>query len=764
MHALARFALRRPGLSLLLLALITLGLAGGLRRLESEAGYRAFLGAGHPALERLDAFSARFGGGLPFAAVWSCAESPACESVFDPVSLRMAYALARRMQAVDGVRRVDGPATSPLLVPVFLELPQLRRLAPDGEPAPDLAELARRAVVDPTWTGQIVSGDGAAGALLVHLASSDPALGALAVAILRAELARYEAAGFRFALVGGPVEFVVAGDELARSAARIGPLMLGLVAAVLVGLFGSWRAAIVGLLGVGVAVAWTLGAMGWLGWPQNSLTQALAPLVLVIGVCDAMHVLAGLASRLADRPEASRSEREAALLDVTREVGRACALTTFTTAAGFGAFAVSGLESFARFGALAAFGTCAALLLCFTLLPILAVRLPPGSAAARRSTALWQPAIESLVGFSRRRSVPLLIVAGLLAGGGALGLARLRVDASFEDLYGRDSQVVRWAQAATRQLRAPETLEIALTPPAGTPAHAPAALRVVERVEELAQLEGLGAPLSILTPMRELHELVHGAPLPLDGSDPEGERARRMLRLLRFEDAELVGFFLDPQGGYRISLQSQKLPQAALRRLLAEVDRRIGAALPAGWSATVTGPLAVVATMIDEIRSTQLRSFAAAAGLVFALLLLGLRSFRMAGLVLVPAALPVVLSLGAMGVLGVPLDVGTAMVGAVLLGLAVDDVIHLLLAYQRHRDRGRSPEDAVQSAVRDVGRALVTSSAALASGFLVLALTPWRSLASFGLLAAIAIFAALASALLVLPALLAALGDRARSG
>ena len=74
-----------------------------------------------------------------------------------------------------------------------------------------------------------------------------------------------------------------------------------LVAAVLVLLFRSWLDAAVALVSVGAAVAWTLGLMGWLGWPQNSLTQALPPLVLVIGVCDAMHVLAGYVSRTAAR-------------------------------------------------------------------------------------------------------------------------------------------------------------------------------------------------------------------------------------------------------------------------------------------------------------------------------------------------------------------------------------------------------------------------------------------------------------------------------
>ncbi|MDJ0849449.1 MAG: efflux RND transporter permease subunit [Myxococcota bacterium] len=754
MHAIARTSLRRPAATLALLALVTLGLGSGALRLESEAGYRAFLGAEHPALRELDAFVERFGGGLPFAAVWSCRESSACASVFDRASLAMAHDVARSLEATPGVRRVDGPATSGLLAPVLFELPEARTLFGDGEPHPELDALAGHALRAPSWVGQIVSGDGQSGALLVHLESSDARVGARVLHRLRALLAPHEARGFVFHLVGGPVEFVVAGDELARNTARIVPLMVVLVALVLALLFRSWLEAGVALLCVGAAVAWTLGLMGWLGWPQNSLTQALAPLVLVIGVCDAMHVLAGYATALGDGRAASRREREDAMQAVARQVGGPCLLTTLTTAAGFASFAVSGLASFVRFGWVAAFGVCAALLLTFTLLPILTVRAPLASAAPPRVAPRWERALSALVAFSRERAVAVVAASLLLLGLALSGFAMLRVDASFEDLYGEQSQVVRWVEAASLHLRAPETLEIALDPADGLEPHAPAALRVVAAVETLAELDGLAAALSILTPLREAHALAHRDELPLDDSGRAAERAGQMLRLLRFEDPDLLRLFVDPKGGYRVSLQSRKLPQAELRDLLAEVDVRLARLLPEGWSATVTGPLAVVGTLVDEIRSTQLRSFTLAGGLVLALVALFLRSLPMAMLALLPTALPVLVTLGAMGWAGVPLDVGTAMAGAVLLGLAVDDVIHLLTAFRRHRDAGSHRQVAVGAAVHDVGRALVTSSAALATGFLVLAFSPWRSLASFGLVASLAIAAALAAVLVLLPALL----------
>ena len=204
MQALAALSLRRPLATSLALLAVTAAAVAGLPRLHSEAGYRAFLGPDHAAIRELDAFVARFGGGLPFAAVWSCRESSACESVFDAESLRMAHDVARALEGVAGVRRVDGPATSPLLAPVELDLPEARRLAPDGRPARDIESLAARAMSDPMWAGHLVSADGTAGALVVHLASSDGEVGARALAVLRQRLVPFEERGFAFHLIGGP--------------------------------------------------------------------------------------------------------------------------------------------------------------------------------------------------------------------------------------------------------------------------------------------------------------------------------------------------------------------------------------------------------------------------------------------------------------------------------------------------------------------------------------------------------------------------------
>ena len=149
------------------------------------------------------------------------------------------------------------------------------------------------------------------------------------------------------------------------------------------------------------------------------------------------------------------------------------------------------------------------------------------------------------------------------------------------------------------------------------------------------------------------------------------------------------------------------------------------------------------------------------AGVVFAMVACFFRSVPWALAAMIPTLLPVVVTLGAMGLWGIYLDMGTAMVGAVVLGIAIDDTVHILTQYRRRRLRGLAAAAAIRAAVLHVGRAVVTTSLALALGFFVLTLSSWESVASFGFLSGVAILGAMLADLFVLPALVVTLADRA---
>ena len=116
--------------------------------------------------------------------------------------------------------------------------------------------------------------------------------------------------------------------------------------------------------------------------------------------------------------------------------------------------------SFLRFGAIASIGVLAALLLSFTLLPVLLVRIPLDAVGAGRISTSWDRALQLIVRISDRRGTTILTVVGGLLLVCGVGVARLEVDVDERQLFGENNLVVQWAEFVEENLRRSDTLEI----------------------------------------------------------------------------------------------------------------------------------------------------------------------------------------------------------------------------------------------------------------------------------------------------------------
>jgi hypothetical protein len=172
----------------------------------------------------------------------------------------------------------------------------------------------------------------------------------------------------------------------------------------------------------------------------------------------------------------------------------------------------------------------------------------------------------------------------------------------------------------------------------------------------------------------------------------------------------------------------------------------------------VTGeyPL-LLSTQRSLIRTLAVSSLLSLLGILLLFLALT-RSLRIAVLAMAPNVWPVVMVFGIMGWLGIPLDIATVMVAAVILGLAVDDTVHTLAAYRRHRRlEPAAPAGVAIEAVMERGApAYVLTSVLLAAGFGVCGLSDFGPTARFGGLTSLAMGFVLVGALILLPALLVA--------
>lgn len=751
MHRLALLSLRYPGRVAGFLLLATLLLASALPSLRQEFGYRVLLGGEHPAIQRLEGVMETYGGGFPGYIVWRCGDGAPCRSVFDEVSMRGAQRLEERLRRVEGVRAVRSPASMTLLMPTADGFAAERW--PDLPDASRRSAFADRAVSDPLWVGRLISADGRTGAVIVLLEDSRNETAERVTDAVFAAMAPLEAEGWAFHLAGKAIESVVAGRDLADSTASLTPLIAIIVASIVLALTRSWRATLITMSAMGVGLLWTFGFLAWMGWPQDSILEVLAPLIMTIGTCDAVHLLSQTGNRMSQ--EGGALFQDAALLAAAREVGPACVMTTMTTAVALASFATSELGTFVRFGTTAAFGTIACLILTFTFIPVVASRfaLPAG----RPMGAGWSSALTQTISLVERMPGRVLAATAALLVVAIVGIASgLHVGTDISAMYGEQNRVTRWTRFVERYLRGLESLEVDLALPDELTILRPESHDAIRRlVDELEGQAALGSSTSILDVLAQLNQVLHG-------DDPAHHRAAdsiagnaELFELIGFDSPQLLDTWITPdRQRIRISVQANSDEPAATEDFVDRLRARLATLVPPDWQMILTGSFVLDFEWVEEVQRTQLRSFATAFLVVLLLLAVFLRSLPLGLLAMGPALIPVALVLGFLGWTGLPLDVGRLMIAAIVIGIGVDDSIHLLNGYRALRHRGRGRSQAIRESLLSVGRALVITSLSLGLGFVALVLSAWQTISSFGFFVCMAILAALLSAVIVVPAVL----------
>jgi predicted RND superfamily exporter protein len=148
---------------------------------------------------------------------------------------------------------------------------------------------------------------------------------------------------------------------------------------------------------------------------------------------------------------------------------------------------------------------------------------------------------------------------------------------------------------------------------------------------------------------------------------------------------------------------------------------------------------------------SQIKTFTLAFILIFICIALLLKSVRIGMMSMIPNLVPIAITLGVMGYLGINLDVATIMVASVAIGISVDDTIHFLYRFKSEFKKDGDHYLAIQRTLSGVGRALIFTTVVATCGFLIFCLSSFKPIQYFGLLTGISMISALAANLFILP-------------
>jgi uncharacterized protein len=678
-------------------------------------------------------------------------------SLFTADGLQTLGRLHDALQATEGVASVrslwDARDLSEAADGSLLYTPLLPR-----PPPADLTELKRRVTGHPLFTGRLLSADGSKLMLWVQMAVMDD-FDARRDAVVDAVRATADQAlaGQPFAIAGTGVIY----SGLNRVTQRDAGLFLSLgYLIMLVMLWLILRQTRLVLAAMGVIVVGSiacLGVYGLMGHRLNMISAVLPTLVIVLGIADAVHFPTAMLHALP-----GRSPMAAALIGL-RQVILPCLLTTLTTLAGLLALTSSPMAVVREFGLYAAVGLLASLVASVVLMAAVAPGLKPQPAEGppgplKRGLSRLRGGLETHP--KSWASAALLITA--VAGFGA---AQVTTDTYTLGYLPTDHWVTENHRTIEANWGAYGLLDFTVTPTGDRDAHDPEVLAgMADFVHRATTIDGLNDGIGLHDIYRRTAtvlgaQLKPGEPL----SAAQVAQARMILEAQQLSwdrndpawaENVLAPLVTESGDQARLTLVGEVTSAKRLAEVLRQLEEHaaqafVGRALvePAGYP-----PLYV--KIIDYVVGSQVRSFFVAIGLIFLLMLLWLRSLRLALLSLVPNLFPVLVMFGTMGALAIDLDVATATVAAIVIGVAIDDTVHFLHHWRCAENAGDQWSQCLRSTFDQAGVAATITTLLLVAGFPVLLFAGTKSIVSFGLLTTVAAAAALFGDLVILPLLL----------
>jgi len=520
------------------------------------------------------------------------------------------------------------------------------------------------------------------------------------------------------------------------------------------------------LICTAASVLQCLAAIALLGHSLTPVSLCLPLLAAVIAVADGLHILAiwnqQCGSAQHNNAQNGSAPHSEALRQTIRRSWLPCLLTSLSSAAGFGAFALSELIPLRNFG----LDSLAAIALCFptivgvlwTALWLFPAQLAParGAQPGRAQQALLR--LATLAAAHPRRVALAGLCASLLLAG-LLGLARS--ETNFLSVFFRETSAIHRAfNLADRELGGSGGLDVVLGQAPGHFRSLGAFQNVAALAAKLQSHPQVNRAESYLLPVSMVHRALRGGAQKLPGRADELAQELFFLDLSRGErERDLLGNYLDFDGAStRLRLRTPNLGSQQLGALIAFARGEAARAAPQA-RLLVTGSGAHIHELSRYVLQTQRRSFLLTLALVGALFALWFGP-RLGLAALLANLFPVLAATASICALRIPFDFATILVAGVTLGLSVDDSIHLLHHYRRARRAGKPPRRALSGSLRLVLRPVFLTSALFCLALAVFFSSSLVILLKFAAFTIIGLLAALLSALVLLPALVLLLEER----
>ncbi len=580
-------------------------------------------------------------------------------------------------------------------------------------------------------------------------------------------VARHNNPDFKLDIVGGLVTNQHLNSMLEHDVALfvIGAVIL--MAAILWVLFRSWLAVWVPLLVVLLSMIATLGTLVMLDIPVSVTLQLMPILMLTVGVCNAVHILAMINHNLAEG-----MPKHEAIATAIGGAGLPMLLTTLTTAAGFLSFVSAEIAPVSHLGIVAPIGVMLSFAYTIVVLPALLalkpIRMRADQPGRAREQALgdFMGRVGTVAADHPWTMIGVWVALSLLA---IAGCFELRISQDALRWFPSHDPVRQAQEELDREFAGTTTLEVIVDSGSENGLYDPEFLKRLDHAVAFAQnfQHGpivAGKVISILDVIKETNQALHENDPQFYAIPTDRELVAQELLLFENSGSDDVEDLVDPQFRHaRVSIRLPLCDAILYTEFLAGLEEGMHERLGPGIEIESTGIMQLLTRTMAGVLDSMISSYFTALLVITPLMIFLIGNIRLGLLAMIPNLLPVLLLLGVMGWLDIPIDMSSMLVGSIIIGLSDDDTIHFMHRYRRSLAETGDARVAVADTLRATGGELLFSSLILGWGFVVMEFAYMRNAAQFGQLACFATVAAFIVEIMLAPALLVLAGGRRSS-
>jgi len=554
------------------------------------------------------------------------------------------------------------------------------------------------------------------------------------------------------------------------------------------------------MLVVGFSILFTLAIMVVFEVPLNTITSALPVFLISIGVADGIHMFSEYReNRIEGLP------REKAVCLMLDKLALPVTMTSITTAVGFLSLTVSDIVPIFTFGIFVAVGTLLAMVLSLIFIPALLMVLPEKVSASQEGSGtdenlsrgvhqvnfmdrLFQKSLDVMTAWVLRNARPVLLAALAISAISIYGLSQVKVESSLESYFQADAPLVI-ANRAMEKMSGSRTINIVITKSGEEePWKNPDNLKVVEEFQEfLANEPRVKRTLSLVDLIKrisyafnenrkEFNRLPNGFEF-LESEEIFEENGQTEKRTVKREISgrDLIAQYLvlyENSGGdvlsdvvdseylnlnLAVTISSNSTTEE--EKLLQSIEDYAVRQFPQGFSMTSSGMVPINVATSNEVVTSQIRSLSGSILAVFLMLALIFRSVSRGLMGMIPLVFTVLFNFGVMGFFGVHLDIGTALVSSIVIGIGVDYSIHYLSSMFHELAVGTELHDAISNTVRRSGKAITSNAVTVGFGFLALSVSEFLPLVTLSWMIWLTLNISALATMILIPALAVTLTD-----